>query len=72
MTGAPDGRRVLVTGGSAGIGAATAQAVAAAGGRVVVLARGSDQVHAVPGELPGTVPAVVHVLTRPPGVTVVE
>jgi NADP-dependent 3-hydroxy acid dehydrogenase YdfG len=39
MTGVLDGRAVLVTGASSGIGAATAQAVVAAGGRVALLAR---------------------------------
>lgn len=39
MTGVLDGRAVLVTGASSGIGAATAQAVVAAGGRVAMLAR---------------------------------
>jgi NADP-dependent 3-hydroxy acid dehydrogenase YdfG len=39
MTGVLDGRAVLVTGASSGIGAATARAVVAAGGRVALLAR---------------------------------
>lgn len=39
MTGVLDGRAVLVTGASSGIGAATASAVVAAGGRVALLAR---------------------------------
>jgi NADP-dependent 3-hydroxy acid dehydrogenase YdfG len=42
MTGVLDGRAVLVTGASSGIGAATAQAVVAAGGRVALLARRAD------------------------------
>jgi NADP-dependent 3-hydroxy acid dehydrogenase YdfG len=39
-----DGRRVLVTGASSGIGEATARAVAAAGGRVALLARRAELV----------------------------
>ena len=42
MTGVLDGRAVLVTGASSGIGAATAQAVIAAGGRVALLARRAE------------------------------
>jgi len=42
MTGVLDGRAVLVTGASSGIGAATAQAVVAAGGRVALLARRAE------------------------------
>ncbi|WP_370325698.1 SDR family oxidoreductase [Euzebya sp.] len=41
------GRRVLVTGGSSGIGAATARACAAAGARVAVLARRADRLEAL-------------------------
>jgi NADP-dependent 3-hydroxy acid dehydrogenase YdfG len=40
--GALQGRRVLVTGASSGIGRATAEAVVAAGGRVALLARSAD------------------------------
>jgi NAD(P)-dependent dehydrogenase (short-subunit alcohol dehydrogenase family) len=47
------GRRILVTGGSQGIGREVARAVAAAGGRVVVAARGEEAVRAVVAELPG-------------------
>ena len=42
MTGTLDGRRVLVTGASSGIGAAIADAVVAAGGRVALVARSAD------------------------------
>lgn len=42
-----DGRRVLVTGGSSGIGAATARAIAHAGGHVAVLGRDDERVAAV-------------------------
>jgi NADP-dependent 3-hydroxy acid dehydrogenase YdfG len=54
------GRRVLVTGASSGIGAATARGVAAAGGRVAVLARRAEPLDALAGELDGVaVPADV-------------
>lgn len=42
MTGALQGRRVLVTGASSGIGAAIAEAVVAAGARVALVARSAD------------------------------
>lgn len=51
--GSLDGRRVLVTGASAGIGAATARACAAAGARVACLARRRDLVEALAKELDG-------------------
>jgi NADP-dependent 3-hydroxy acid dehydrogenase YdfG len=47
------GRRVLVTGASSGIGAATARAVAAAGGRVALLARRAEPLAALATELGG-------------------
>jgi len=46
-------RRVLVTGGSSGIGAATARAVAAAGARVAVLGRDRARTAAVASETDG-------------------
>jgi NADP-dependent 3-hydroxy acid dehydrogenase YdfG len=53
-----DGRRVLVTGASSGIGAATARAIVAAGGRVALLARRTERVEELAGELDGVaVPA---------------
>lgn len=45
------GRRLLVTGASAGIGAATARAIVAAGGRVALLARSRDALDALREEL---------------------
>lgn len=45
------GRVVVVTGGSAGVGRATARAFAAAGDDVAVLARGGDGLTAVAGEV---------------------
>lgn len=47
------GARVLVTGGSKGIGAALARAYAAAGAHVVVAARASDELRSVAAEVGG-------------------
>lgn len=52
MTGI-DGRRVLVTGASSGIGAATARACASAGARVACLARRTERVDALAAEIDG-------------------
>ena len=60
MEGRLEGRRILVTGASGGIGAATARAVAAAGGQVALLARREDRIAALAEELGGAaVPADV-------------
>lgn len=48
-----DGRRVLVTGASSGIGAATARAVAEAGADVVLMARRRERIEAIADEIGG-------------------
>ncbi|WP_165825936.1 SDR family oxidoreductase [Actinomycetospora cinnamomea] len=48
-----DGRRVVVTGASSGIGEAVARAAAAEGARVGVLARRADRLDALAGEIGG-------------------
>ena len=50
---ARDGRVVLVTGASSGIGEAIARGAAAAGHRVVLAARSSDRIEALASELGG-------------------
>jgi short-subunit dehydrogenase len=49
----PAGKTVIITGASAGIGAATARAFAAAGANVVLAARSQDKLAALARELPG-------------------
>src|SRR5690606_34340716 len=54
------GRTAVVTGASSGIGAATARALAAAGGRVAVLARRVERIESLAKEIDGlAVPADV-------------
>jgi NADP-dependent 3-hydroxy acid dehydrogenase YdfG len=60
VSGELTGRRILVTGASSGLGAATARAVAGAGARVGLLARRADRLAALAEELDGVaVPADV-------------
>lgn len=62
-----DARRVLVTGGTSGIGAATAQAFAAAGARVVINGRDEARARALideAGPAPGSIAFVAGDLTR--------
>lgn len=55
------GRKALVTGGSRGIGLATARALAAEGVAVALTARGKDALDSAVGELPGAVGVVADV-----------
>ncbi|MEV4838677.1 SDR family NAD(P)-dependent oxidoreductase [Nonomuraea sp. NPDC049486] len=48
-----DGARVLITGASSGVGAATARAMAAAGSRLVLAGRDRQRLHAVAAETGG-------------------
>ncbi len=50
-----EGRRVLVTGASSGIGEATARAIVAAGGKVALLARSAETLDRLASELVGAV-----------------
>ena len=61
-----DGRVVLVTGASSGLGTRFARVAAAAGARVVLAARRVDRLEALVAELPGAV-AVPSDLTEPGG-----
>jgi NADP-dependent 3-hydroxy acid dehydrogenase YdfG len=80
MTGELQGRRIVVTGASSGIGEAIARAASAAGARVAVLARTEDKLREGMGERaeeagldPRDVAAtVIHALAAPPEVVHVE
>eukprot|EP00243_Klebsormidium_subtile_P006229 TRINITY_DN25_c1_g1_i6.p2 TRINITY_DN25_c1_g1~~TRINITY_DN25_c1_g1_i6.p2 ORF type:complete len:145 (-),score=5.56 TRINITY_DN25_c1_g1_i6:1191-1625(-) len=58
------GKRVLVTGGSSGVGFAAAQAMSASGAVVTLLARHEEQLTAACKKLPGTSHYVVADLTN--------
>ena len=58
-----DGRRALVTGGSKGLGLATARAFTEAGARVALVARGREALEAAAAALPGAVPVVADIST---------
>src|SRR5688500_10194564 len=65
-----DGARALVTGGSAGLGAAVARALATEGARVAVAARDSDRLTALAADI-GGLPVRVDLSTAEgPGVAV--
>jgi NAD(P)-dependent dehydrogenase (short-subunit alcohol dehydrogenase family) len=62
------GRAIVVTGGSGGLGSATAQGLAACGAYVVVVGRASDRVHEVTSRITdtgGRAVGVVADITRP-------
>jgi NADP-dependent 3-hydroxy acid dehydrogenase YdfG len=56
--GSLDGRRVLITGASSGIGEATAEAIVAAGGVVALGARRKDRLDEIAGRLDGKAVAI--------------
>jgi NAD(P)-dependent dehydrogenase (short-subunit alcohol dehydrogenase family) len=60
--------RVLVIGGSSGIGEATASAAAAAGARVTIASRSQERLHAALGRLPAGTQASVLDVTDPQAV----
>ena len=60
-----DGKRVVVIGGSSGIGFATAKAAAANGARVLIASRDHDRLEAARASLGGSVEALVLDVTDP-------
>ena len=58
MAGSLEGRRILITGASSGIGEATAEAIVAAGGAVALGARRKDRLDELAGRLNGTAIAI--------------
>ncbi len=56
--GSLDGRRILITGASSGIGEATAEAIVAEGGAVALGARRKDRLDAIAGRLEGKAVAI--------------
>lgn len=58
-----DGKTVIVTGASRGIGASVAQAISRQGGNVIAVARTKDTLEAVAASLPGPVACVVGSVT---------
>ncbi len=55
-----DGKRVLITGGTSGIGLATAKIVAAEGGRVAITGRSQAKLDAAKAALPETTVAIIN------------
>ena len=58
MAGSLEGRRILITGASSGIGEATAEAIVAEGGAVALGARRKDRLDDLAGRLDGTALAI--------------
>jgi clavulanate-9-aldehyde reducatase len=58
VAGSLDGRKVLITGASSGIGEATAEAIVAEGGAVALGARRKDRLDELAGRLDGTAVAI--------------
>ena len=58
MAGSLEGRKVLITGASSGIGEATAEAIVAEGGAVALGARRKDRLDELAGRLDGTAVAI--------------
>ncbi|WP_420638836.1 SDR family oxidoreductase [Candidatus Poriferisocius sp.] len=67
-----EGRRALVAASSAGLGLATAVALAEAGCRVVINGRDADRLKAATGSVPGAIPITGDVSDAPGATTLVE